>query len=228
MEKSRTSLRQWFVAIYLFSCPESSITAAGLSRIIEVTYKTAWLMLHKLRDALDHADNRTLLDGIVRVQGGAYGNPFNPYTEQDHRRHPLLAAGSIHESGAITDLRLSIMEPQHIQPNGHIRHVGEQTFIERHVSPAATEVHSVRYRQHMSRYHPLVRCIAEFNDWAGNSFHGLSRKYLQAYANEFCFRYNMRPHPQLSLYRLFNFCTHLHAPPTRRSLASKHQLSHTG
>ncbi|WP_127531463.1 transposase [Paenibacillus kobensis] len=224
MEKSRTTLRRWFAAIYLLSRSGSSINAYSLSQLIQVTYKTAWLMLHKLRDALDQPDHHTLLDGVVRVQGGAYGNPFNPYTEKDARRHPLLAAGSLVDFNNVTELRLTIMDTEHINHNGHIRQTGEQLFIARNVSPNAANVQSVRYRLHMSRCRPLVRCIAEFNNWASSSFHGLGRKYLQAYANEFSFRYNMQQHPHMGLARLFHLCTHVKTTVTSRSLLAKYQL----
>ncbi|GFN32046.1 transposase [Paenibacillus xylaniclasticus] len=223
MERSRTSLQQWFAAIYLFTQGKNVINAFRLSQLIKVTYKTAWLMLHKLRDAIDHDNNRSLLSGIVRIQGGAYGNPFNPYTERDPQRQPLLAACSVHESGALTDLQLVIMEPHQIQPNGHIMQSAVQQFIEHNVSPDAVEIQAVRFRLHMYRYRPLVHFITEFNLWASEAFHGLSRKYLQAYANEFTFRYNMQHKPQLYLTHFFHLCTHILNPPTRLSLRAKYE-----
>ncbi len=224
MENSRTPLRKWFMAFFLFSTAEQSISAMSLSRILEVTYKTAWLMLHKLRDALDQADHKPLLEGVVRIQGGAYGSPFNPYTEKDPQRHPLLAGGSIQESDEVTNLILTIVEPQQVQPSGHISYYAEQAFIQQNVSSAATDVQSVRYRQHRSRFRPLVRCISDFSKWVNATFHGLGRKYLQAYANEYTFRYNSLRHHQSILPRVLQLCCSTPQAPTRRSLSSKYHL----
>ncbi|WP_246070601.1 hypothetical protein [Paenibacillus kobensis] len=225
MENSRTPLRKWFIAIYLFASSEDGVSAINLSHTIQVTYKTAWLMLHKLRDALDQAECDPLLNGIVRVQGGAYGSPFNPYTEKDPQRHPLLAGGSVHDTGEVDVLRLRIIDPQHVQPNGYISHDGEQEFIKDAVSLTAAEVKSVRFRLHRSCFRPLVRCIAEFSSWANLTFHGLGRKYLQAYANEFTFRYNSRQQRQPLLARIFQICSNQLTPTTLRSLTQKYRIS---
>jgi len=225
MERSRTPLRKWFVAIYLFSDARSGLNAVRLSQAIKVTYKTAWLMLHKLREALIREDNERLLDGIVRVQGGAYGAPFNPYTEKDPQRHPLLAGGSVCDTGEVANLRLTIVEPQHIQDNGYISHLGEQAFIRRNVSSTASEVQSLRFRLHMSRFRPLVRCIADFGHWASATYRGLGRQYLQAYANEFTFRYNSRHQGDSMLARIFQLCASTASAPSLRSITLKYRLS---
>lgn len=55
-EGSRTSLRKWIAAIWLVANPKEGINAVRLRSIIDVTYKTAWAMLHKIRTAISCAD----------------------------------------------------------------------------------------------------------------------------------------------------------------------------
>ena len=50
--KSDTPLTLWFGAILAFSNAKSGISAKELERQLEVTYKTAWRMLHLIRKAL--------------------------------------------------------------------------------------------------------------------------------------------------------------------------------
>lgn len=223
MEGSRTPLSKWFASIYWFATAKDSISALRLSSIIEVTYKTAWLILHKIRDALQQGTTtyNELLRGIVRVQGGAYGSPFNPYTESDPQRHPLLAGGSVNASGEVTALRLKIVEPQHVE-NGYITWVGEQAFIRNAVSPQAMSVTSLRFRMHRSRFRPLVRCIAAFGRWVSDVFHGLGRKYLQCYANEFSFRFNLIGNNPNPLTAIFQLCTSVSLPLTLRTLSEQY------
>ena len=47
-EGSRTPLRKWFYAIYLFSTTKHGVAAKELERTLGVTYKTAWRMAHKI------------------------------------------------------------------------------------------------------------------------------------------------------------------------------------
>lgn len=67
MEKTRTDLTKWFLAIYLIAHDKRGISAHRLSEETEVTYKTAWLMLHKIRKAMRKRDAEYTLAGIVEL-----------------------------------------------------------------------------------------------------------------------------------------------------------------
>jgi hypothetical protein len=68
-----TSLHKWLTAIFLTSRTEQGTNAVALSKIIGVTYKTAWLILHKIHHAMSAADQGKLLSGIVQVNSAVYG-----------------------------------------------------------------------------------------------------------------------------------------------------------
>lgn len=227
MEGSRTSLRKWFAAICLFSCIEQGISALGLSKAIEVTYKTAWLMLHKLRSALNQPACTRLLQGIVRIQGGAYGSPFNPYTESDPKRYPMLAGGTINASGEVAMLRLHVVERRDIH-NGYIAGSGEQSFIQQFVSADAEEVKSIRLRMDRSRFRPLVQCMNDFGRWAHQVFHGLGRPYLQAYADEYSFRINARMSGISLLDQVLHICANMSLVPNLQSIARQYSSQRHG
>jgi len=48
-ESSHVPLRKWFVAIYLFLSHKKGISSVQLHKDINVTQKTAWFMLHRIR-----------------------------------------------------------------------------------------------------------------------------------------------------------------------------------
>ena len=50
-EKSKVSLRKWLYAIYLLQTARKGVSSLQLSKQIGVTQKTAWFMLHRLREA---------------------------------------------------------------------------------------------------------------------------------------------------------------------------------
>src|SRR3990167_10804000 len=51
--KSDTPLTLWFKAILAFSNAKSGVSAKEMERQLEVTYKTAWRILHLIRKALE-------------------------------------------------------------------------------------------------------------------------------------------------------------------------------
>ncbi len=55
-EKSSTSLRLWFYAMYLMGSTRCGISAKQIQRETGVTYKTAWRMFRQIRSLLSEAD----------------------------------------------------------------------------------------------------------------------------------------------------------------------------
>ncbi len=51
-ERSHIPLNQWFQAAYLICSSKKGISSHQLHRILGVTYKTAWFMTHRLREAM--------------------------------------------------------------------------------------------------------------------------------------------------------------------------------
>ena len=51
-ESSHVPLYKWFQAAYLLCSSKKGISAHQLHRVLEVTYKTAWFMAHRLREAM--------------------------------------------------------------------------------------------------------------------------------------------------------------------------------
>ena len=51
LERSKISLRQWVFAIYLDTTSLKGVSSMKLHRDIGVTQKTAWFMLHRIREA---------------------------------------------------------------------------------------------------------------------------------------------------------------------------------
>ena len=76
-EKTKISLRKWFIAIWLVTNHKIGLSSYQLANDIEVTQKTAWYMLHKIRHAMRLA-NENILEEAVEIDetvvGGKNGN----------------------------------------------------------------------------------------------------------------------------------------------------------
>lgn len=79
-EATNIPLTTWFPAMYLIMNHKKGISSLQLSRDLGVTQKTAWFMLHRIREQLK-MDNSPLLDNIVEIDetyaGGKVKNMSN-------------------------------------------------------------------------------------------------------------------------------------------------------
>lgn len=206
MEGSRTDLRKWLLACCMIANHPDGINARRLSALISVTYKTAWLILAKIRTALSQQDHNTLLQGIVCANVAEAGPPdVMQLRSGKHRRYPLFVAGEYESashkapSGSyyLSDpIRLKIkLLPPSVWHDGRVSSfAARDTFATMHVDEATTthDLHFSMHRYGPKRYMPLVRAAYEASRWIYSSFCGVSSKHLQIYLDEFSFRYNER------------------------------------
>ncbi len=66
-EDTRTPLRLWFHAIYLFTTTRHGVPAKELQRQLGVTYKTAWRAGHEIREHMAEVDGSPPLAGQVEA-----------------------------------------------------------------------------------------------------------------------------------------------------------------
>lgn len=200
MEGSRTPLTRWFRAIYLLSRPDG-ISALRLTDAIQVTYKTAWLMAHKIRSALSAADASVLLSGNIRLDRCYYGKPIF-----DDARQPLLIGASLSEDDD-TPVYIKIKQPQPVhvmKEKRFIKPEGIQAFFEQHAEYADLK-DFFRYR----KLHPeLVTIVRRANAWLNLTFNGIGAKHLQRYLDEFAFKLNCTYAGLPSFTEAFYWCAH--------------------
>ena len=72
-DHSKVGLPKWFAAIYLMGTDKGGVSALRLSKMIGVNWRTARLMLTKLRAAMADRDGQYLLDGLVELDDAFVG-----------------------------------------------------------------------------------------------------------------------------------------------------------
>jgi transposase-like protein len=63
MERSHVPLHKWLLAFHLLAASKKGMSAKQMERMLGVTYKTAWFLCHRVREAMDGADPRGPLGG---------------------------------------------------------------------------------------------------------------------------------------------------------------------
>lgn len=230
LHKTHTPLHVWFWAAYLMATGTPGISAVQLQRQLGLgRYQTAWTMLHKLRRAMvDPA--RTLLSGEVEVDECEVGG-----RETGRRGGRQLAAKAAQVVVAVEvrgqgsgRVRMTVI------PNASGDTLG--AFIADNVAPGAI-VHTDGWMgyaplakkgyDHRPRSQraakragdpdavlPRVhRAISNFKSWLRGTHRSVSNEHLQAYMDEFIFRYNRRNTPMAAFQRLLGLGTE-QAPTT--------------
>jgi transposase-like protein len=64
-ERSKVPLNKWMLATYLLASSKKGMSAHQLHRMLGVTYKTAWFMMHRIREAMK--DDGSPLGGPGRI-----------------------------------------------------------------------------------------------------------------------------------------------------------------
>lgn len=64
-DKTRIPLQKWFIAIFLLSTSKKGISSVELSEKLSITQKTAWFLLHRIRECMQEIDLK--LFGTVEI-----------------------------------------------------------------------------------------------------------------------------------------------------------------
>jgi hypothetical protein len=75
MKHTRLPTKIWFWAMFIMATDKRGSSATYLSTALKTRYKSAWLLLQKLRSAMRNRDARYLLEGIVEFDDSYFGGP---------------------------------------------------------------------------------------------------------------------------------------------------------
>lgn len=87
-EGSKIPLEKWFYAIYIFLSHKKDISSLQLSRDINVTQKTAWFMLTKIRHNM-YKDEIEKFRGIVQMDETYVGGKIRTNGTKVHKEEAL-------------------------------------------------------------------------------------------------------------------------------------------
>ncbi|MGZ9584665.1 transposase [Paenibacillus marinisediminis] len=194
------------MAIWLITQHDVSINAVQLSSIIQVTYKTAWSILHKIRSIISAVDLDSPLEGNVQGIVEYHCKPtFRSTLELLSYEHPLIVAASITADEHIIALKMKLVNRQHLRDRT-LRPIASSTFNDLHTCADPSNIEIIPHPYRALRFRHLKDAFQQARRWMITTFHGIGQKYLQRYLDEFCFRYNARNHPLSAYERLVSMC----------------------
>jgi transposase-like protein len=219
MHKSHLSLRKWFCAIFLMVHDKRGISAKQLSKNIEVSYGTAWFLLHKLRSAMCQRDSQYILGGIVEMDDAFFGAPAEGGKRgRGTDKTPAIAALELDRHGHPEHFKIEVVESvdgktiegmavRDIQSGAEIHTDGLNAYNK--LEGAGFQHQSTNFspEENPDHLHWLHTIISNLKAFIGGTYHGLGKKYLQRYFDEFCYRFNRRKYEKQLFGRLLFACS---------------------
>lgn len=202
-QKTKLPLQKWFMAMYMMASHKKGISSHQLARDIDVTQKTAWFVLHKLR-ILFEQDQIPLLDGEVEIDELYYGGrEANKHHAQRNRavKPPIL--GLIQRRGYARAMHVKDTNPSTILPIIKESCSGTAVlFTDEFKTYKALRKDGFKHcviRHSMSEYsrngvttNSIEGFWGYFKRMVFGTYHVVSKAYLQRYIDEFVYRYNSR------------------------------------
>ena len=219
MHDSHLPIRKWFAATYLMCISQKGISAHQIHRTLGISYKTAWYLCHRIREAMgnDPFEGPTLI-GIVEVDETLIGGRRQG-VGTGNRTGKTWVAGAIQRAGHVRVERI---------PNTRRRTLHD--FIRRTVKDEAEAIYTDELRFYLgiadeNTRHETVKHSEEewvvgdvhtnsiegvwslFKRSIVGTFHKMSVKHLDRYLEELEWRYNNRNNPHIfrdALLRILN------------------------
>jgi transposase-like protein len=213
-ENSKVPLRVWFAAMFLITTGKKGVSSIQLSTQLGITQKTAWFVLHRIREMLARTTSTEPLSGMVEVDetyvGGKNKNrhkdkkvpnsqgraaidktPVVGLVERGGRVLTFVAENTDQETlHQIIDNNCS--DEAIIVTDAYRSYIGIDKKYKHVVVKHEEGGYVVKEGQHKFHTQNIENFWSIFKRGYIGIYHYMSKPHLHRYCNEFGYRYNTR------------------------------------
>jgi transposase-like protein len=212
MERSKIPLNKWLMAMHLMGAGKKGTSALQISRMLEITYQSAWFLCHRIREAMANLEpNKTGgplggADKVVEVDETVVGGRSKNRAYRDPAPKKMVAT-LVERGGRVRSKHVKAINSKTLRP-----------FVMKNVSRKSTlntdeAAYYVKMGREFAGHHTVDHSRNEYaykldgrtvtNNSVENYFsilkrgvygtyHTISEQHLHRYLAEFDFRYNNR------------------------------------
>ena len=218
-DRTRTSLRDWFYVMFLFTTTRNGVAAKRVERELGVTYKTAWRMCHQIRKYMAQLDSDDPLGGpgeVVQVDEALIGGKAHGHGKGNHRINKTIVMGMLENGGELIT-RIIPDTRRHTLWGEICSNVlpGSTLYTDEFASYRSISLRGFRHlscnhseKEYVSKRGATINNLEGYWSMLKRGIQGthihVSSKHLPKYLGEFEYRWNMRAVPHLMLDRLMH------------------------
>jgi hypothetical protein len=217
-DNTKIELIKWFMAIWLVTGHKNGISSLQLSRDIDVTQKTAWFMLQRIRKCFGCENDHDLNNEVEIDETFVGGKNKNRHADKkvSHStgraridKTPVL--GMVERGGKVVARKVESTSVEHITPEV-VRNVKDaMVYTDEWVGyKQVNKIYDHLYVKHNEGEYVNGRIYTNTIEgfWSilkrgiVGIYHFTPRKHIQRYVDEFVFRYNTRQHSEMERFNL--------------------------
>jgi len=204
-ERSKVPLHKWVLATHLLCSSKKGMSSHQLHRTLGVTYKTAWFMSHRIREAMNIEPEGQLGGdgGPVEVDETFWGNKGKHAKGARSYHHQMKVVSLVERDGFKRSFHVRSVNAKTLGPimRGYIskdaalmtdehnayKNIGPDFKSHEFVTHSAKE-----YARGPITTNTVEASFALLKRGLVGTFHHVGEQHLQRYVNEFDFRWNHR------------------------------------
>lgn len=204
-ERSKVPLHKWVYATHLMCASKKGISAKQLERMLGVTYKTAWIMSHRIREAMNIEPAGQLGGdgGPVEVDETFWGNKGKNKPGAHGFHHTMKVVSLVDRKGEKRSFHVQKVNPATLRPileaqiakQAHLMtdEAGQYKKLGKEFAKHSIVTHSGKeYARGSVTTNTVESSFALLKRGLVGTFHSVGEQHLQRYATEFDFRWNTR------------------------------------
>lgn len=200
-ERSHIPLNKWFMAFQLMSSSKKGMSAHQLHRMLNITYKSAWFLAHRIRHVMKQTPFGGKLGGIVEADEAYIGGKSHIRGRGADKKIPVFAL--VERGGKVRSFTMPLVTSVNLKRAIH-EHVEKSATLMTDELAGYKKI-GKEFADHQTVNHSkkeYVRGTASTNTVEGyfsllkrgltGTYHHVSARHLHRYLDEFNFRYNAR------------------------------------
>lgn len=207
MERSHVPLHKWLLATHLMAASKKGMSAKQMERMLGVTYKTAWFLCHRIREAMDGAAGNAPLGGGNKVveadETFVGGKARNRAFRAPKPKKAVVAL--VEREGQVRSFHVANVNAKHLRGlivtnvdrASHLMTDESMVYtrVGREFAGHSTVVHSANQYVRTGGFthsNTAENFFSIFKRGVIGTYHHVSEAHLTRYTAEFDFRYNTR------------------------------------